>query len=550
MGILAILNRARRIKGRYLTSYSGLILLLGVLLIGGLWTFVQYQIKSDYDRTIAETAKETMNLTRVFEEHVRRVVVDTDKELLNLQLSYKRDESSNSLFAPVEGEMIRDPSQIKIAVYNEQGTVIQSSNLHALAVNRADREYFMVHRDAANQGLYIGKPIIGRNQGLTIIPLTRRINKSDGSFGGIVYISLNADYFVEFYNQIDLGHNQLIALSGTDGFNRARRVGDNLETGQDNRGSEFWKNIQAGNPAATYLATNILDGVTRITSYRVMPDYPLIVSVGKSTQVALVNFERRKQGYNIGASLVSLFIMAFFSLLLNQYVKQQRFNVELSRLERLNLVGEMAASIAHEIRNPLTAVRGYLQWYLHKGKYAELRMSFTTMIEEVDRANGIITEYLSLAKDKAIEFKLGNLNSVLDALFPLLQAEAYNSNHSLKIEKDDIPDIYMDGNEVRQLVLNLVRNGFDAMQPSGVLTIKSFVEGDKVILAVHDTGKGIPQSMRDKLGTPFLTTKDNGTGLGLAMCYQIVGRHGAKIIVETSSEGTTFYVKFKFRRAN
>jgi len=512
--------------------------------------FVQYQIKSDYDRTIIENSKETMNLTSAFEEHVRRVVSDADKELLDLQQTYEQEGISNAAFAIIKEKVKRDPSQMQVAVYNEQGTVIQSSNPKALAMNRSDREYFLMHRDVAGQNLYIGKSIIGRNEGATIIPLTRRINKPDGSFGGIVYVSLKSDYFVDFYNKIDLGQNQLISLSGTDGFNRARRVDDNLETGQDNRGSEFWKNVQAGRPSATYLATNILDGVTRITSYRVMPDFPLIVSVGKSTQVALVNFERRKQGYNIGAALVSVFILIFFGLLLNQHVKRRRINEELLRLDRLNLVGEMAASIAHEIRNPLTTVRGYLQWYLHKDKYAELRISFTTMIEEVDRANGIITEYLSLAKNKSIEFKLGNINNVLDALFPLLQAEAYNSGYALEIDRNDLPDIYMDGNELRQLVLNLVRNGFDAMQPSGTLIIKSYVEGDKVILAVRDTGKGIPQSMMGKLGTPFLTTKDNGTGLGLAMCYQIAGRHGAEIDVKTSSDGTTFYVKFKFRRVN
>ena len=550
MKILTISDMAHTIKRRYLTSYSWLFFLLGVLLIGSLWAFVQYQNKSDYDRTIAENSQETMNLTKAFEEHVRRVVADADKELLNLQQIYERDGISNPAVASFKEKVQRDPSQIMIAVYNEQGVIIQSSNPNAFEKNRSDREYFLFHQGNTSQSLHIGKPIIGRMEGLTIIPLTRRINKPDGSFGGIVYISLKTDYFLDFYNKIDLGPNQLISLSGTDGFNRARRVDDNVENGQDNKGSTFWKNVQAGHTSGTYLATNMLDEVTRITSYRVMPDYPLIVCVGKSTQVALANFERRKQGYIFGAALVSLFILAFFGLMVNWYVKQRRISLELLRLDRLNLVGEMAAGIAHEIRNPLTTVRGYLQWYLLKGKYAELKIPFTTMIEELDRANAIITEYLSLAKNKPIELKLSNINNVLDALLPLLQAEAYNSDHTLQIERNDIPDIYMDGNELRQLVLNMVRNGFDAMQPSGTLTIKSYVERDKVVLAVCDTGQGIPESVLDKLGTPFLTTKDNGTGLGLAVCYQIAARHGAKIDVETSSEGTTFYIKFKFRRVN
>jgi signal transduction histidine kinase len=116
------------------------------------------------------------------------------------------------------------------------------------------------------------------------------------------------------------------------------------------------------------------------------------------------------------------------------------------------------------------------------------------------------------------------------------------------MEIGNIPDIWLAGSELRQLVLNLVRNGFDAMKPGKTLTIKSYVELDKVVLAVHDTGEGIPLAMLDKLGTPFATTKDSGTGLGLAVCYRVAERHGAKIEVETSSEGTTFYVKFELNR--
>jgi len=550
MKMLTILNMPWTIMIRYLTSYSRLVFLLGILLIGGLWVFVEYQIKYDYDRTIQENSQETINIAKTFEEHVRRIVADADKDLLNLNQSYEREGISRSVFTSYVENSVKDPSRTLVAIYNEQGTVVKSSNPQHLMVNHSDREYYRVHEPADSHELYIGLPLVGRINGQTTIPLTRRINKPDGTFGGIVYIGLSTDYFLSYYQKINLGNNQLLSLSGTDGFNRARQVDDNLETGQNIVSGKLWEHIEAGYPHATYVATSMLDGVTRITSYRVMPDYPLIVSVGKSTQVALANFERRKQSSIVGASLVSLLILAFLGLLVNRYAKQQRINGELLRLDRLNLVGEMAASIAHEIRNPLTTVRGYLQWYLHKGKYAELRMQFTTMIEELDRANGIITEYLSLAKNKSIELKLGNINSVLDALFPMLQAEAYNSGHALKIEKHTLPDIYMDGNELRQLVLNMIRNGFDAMPPSGMLTIKSYVERDKVILAVHDTGKGIPPSMMNTLGTPFLTTKDNGTGLGLAMCYQIAARHGAKIDVETSSAGTTFYVKFKFRRVN
>lgn len=103
----------------------------------------------------------------------------------------------------------------------------------------------------------------------------------------------------------------------------------------------------------------------------------------------------------------------------------------------------------------------------------------------------------------------------------------------------------LDEKEIRQLILNLVRNGLEAMPPKKRLKIKTYTEGDEVVLAVQDEGSGIPDELLAKLGTPFFTTKEKGTGLGLAVCYSIANRHKATIIPETGPKGTTFYVRFK-----
>ncbi len=230
-------------------------------------------------------------------------------------------------------------------------------------------------------------------------------------------------------------------------------------------------------------------------------------------------------------------------MILKDITKDKQLEAELHRLDRLNTVGEMAAAIGHEVRNPMTTVRGYLQMMLKK-EYATYREQLTTMIEELDRANTIISDFLSLAKNKTAEMKKDNLNAVISALVPLLQAEALHTGHQLTINAGNVPDFVMDAKEIRQLLLNLTRNAFEAMKPGCELTITTSFANGKVVLSVRDRGKGIPQSVLDKLGTPFLTTKDNGTGLGLAVCYRIIERHGAKIDVETSPAGTTFIISF------
>lgn len=218
---------------------------------------------------------------------------------------------------------------------------------------------------------------------------------------------------------------------------------------------------------------------------------------------------------------------------------------EMARLERLNLVGEMAIGIGHEIRNPMTTVKGFLQLLMTRAEYFKDRDYFELMVSELDRANSIITEFLSLAKDKAVKLRPQNLNHIIQALSPLITSDGMVTDQCIRFELWDIPDIDLDGKEIRQLILNLVRNGFEAMSPGGALTIKTYLDSGEVVLAVKDGGKGIAPEILEKIGTPFFTTKDTGTGLGLAVCYSIAARNNARIEIETGPEGTTFFVRFK-----
>ncbi len=245
-----------------------------------------------------------------------------------------------------------------------------------------------------------------------------------------------------------------------------------------------------------------------------------------------------------------------FGLFLNYYIKEQQKSREyllqaekqkmdsaLSRFDRLNLIGEIAASIGHEVRNPMTTVRGYLQ--LYQKKYEQHTQQFDLMIAEIDRANAIITEFLSLAKNKRVDLKVGNLNTTITNLFPLLQADAFRTGHYLNLQTCDIPDILFDDNEIRQLLLNLFRNALEATPERCTVTIATKLEDQCVQLSVRDTGPGLPELVLENIGKPFITTKETGTGLGLPVCYSIAKRHNAEIDVETGAGGTTFLVKFK-----
>ncbi|KJS18412.1 MAG: hypothetical protein VR69_00895 [Peptococcaceae bacterium BRH_c4b] len=226
-------------------------------------------------------------------------------------------------------------------------------------------------------------------------------------------------------------------------------------------------------------------------------------------------------------------------------LSRKQMEKEMARLDQLNLVGEMAASIGHEVRNPMTTVRGFLQLLSQKEECKGQKEFFELMIEELDRANAIITEFLTLAKDKAVQRELKNLNEMIETLIPLIKADATLADNYVRFQLEEVPYLLLDEKEIRQLILNLVRNGLEAMSPGGYLTIKTYVEENEAILSVQDEGTGIEPDVLDKIGTPFFTTKEYGSGLGLAVCYSIASRHNATIRIETGRRGTTFYVRFK-----
>ena len=238
------------------------------------------------------------------------------------------------------------------------------------------------------------------------------------------------------------------------------------------------------------------------------------------------------------------YLVACYSWADRMQIRRHKFEKELAHLDRLNLIGEMAASIAHEIRNPLTTVRGFLQ-IMERDESDPKRCSrYKLMIEELDRANEIITLYLSLAKNKTLDLRRNNLNHILQTLLPLLQASSLEKGHELVFNPGETIDLLFDTKEIHQLILNLVRNALEAMPKKGVVTIKTHSENNSVILAIQDQGTGIDPEVIEKLGTPFVTTKANGTGLGLAVCYRIAQRHGGTIDFHTRPDGTTVIVRF------
>ena len=237
-------------------------------------------------------------------------------------------------------------------------------------------------------------------------------------------------------------------------------------------------------------------------------------------------------------------------LIINDISEKKKMENELARLEQLNLIGEMAASIGHEVRNPMTSVRGFLQLLKDKPQFELYNEYFNLMIEELDCANHIITEFLSMARHKNVDLRLSNLNAIILSAVPSIRAEVLAQNKELELQLNPIEDLMPDHNEIRQLLYNLSRNALESMAPGKKVIIKTYGKDNQVILAVKDQGSGIPKNIINKIGVPFFTTKEKGNGLGLAVSYSIAARHQGSIQLETSPSGTTFFVSFPLPEAS
>lgn len=227
---------------------------------------------------------------------------------------------------------------------------------------------------------------------------------------------------------------------------------------------------------------------------------------------------------------------------------QRLMEAEAHRAEKLALVGELAAGTAHEIRNPLTSVRGFIQ--LLKNRFsldAPEQDYLEIMLGELDRANGIIKNFLLLAKPQVPKLQLQDLNYILNELIKLVEGETILAEVELHTSfSPDCPLMVMETEAIKQVFLNLVQNAIQAMPTGGKLQI--FTEYNPAantnIVKIIDSGKGIPQHMLSQLGQPFFTTRKSGTGLGLMVSYRIVESHGGKIRVESIEDhGTTFTVE-------
>jgi two-component system sporulation sensor kinase A len=232
-------------------------------------------------------------------------------------------------------------------------------------------------------------------------------------------------------------------------------------------------------------------------------------------------------------------------VIIRDITEKKQVEAVMLQSEKLSVAGQLAAGIAHEIRNPLTAIKGFFK--LLEREMDQKQEYFHIIESELNRIELILSELLLLAKPHKVRIQKVSLDTLLKDVTTLLETQAIMNNvwFEMNLGAKD-PFIQCDDNQVKQVFINLIKNGIEAMSDGGNIFIETEDDGGEVIIRIKDEGSGIPEEIIARLGEPFFTTKTTGTGLGLMITFNIIKNHQGTVCVKSEvNHGSTFEVRFQ-----
>jgi PAS domain S-box-containing protein len=234
-------------------------------------------------------------------------------------------------------------------------------------------------------------------------------------------------------------------------------------------------------------------------------------------------------------------------VVINDITEVKALEARMRQSDRLAALGTLSAGLAHEIRNPLSAIKTFVQLLPRKiSNPAFLDKFQTTVPRELNRINDLIESLLELARPPKLEFKMTSLSGCLSQVEDLYRDKLEAANITLAISQEEfLPELYADREHLVRALSNIVSNALEAMPEGGNLTVTAEELAGGVVVQFTDSGVGIDEATKDKIFNPFFTTKDTGTGLGLAMTHKIIQEHGGNIEVDSViGKGTIFTLRF------
>ncbi|MEK4972389.1 HAMP domain-containing sensor histidine kinase [Niallia sp. FSL R7-0648] len=245
----------------------------------------------------------------------------------------------------------------------------------------------------------------------------------------------------------------------------------------------------------------------------------------------------------LGTQLLLLFLFLLFQ---KRMKDQELYYVQVKQAEKLRTTGQLAAAVAHEIRNPITVVKGFIQLHEKDKEIPEhIKKQYKLMLDELEAAETVISDFLSLAKPSETKTEIISVKLALHTVMDLLNSYAMNDTIHIELESETDYKIQCNIMEFKQLFVNLLKNAIEASQPGDTIHVKLIGELDELKIVIIDNGTGMNEEQLEQIGTPFYSLKAKGTGLGLMICYNIIEKYDGTIRFKSEEgKGTEVTVTF------
>ncbi|MBC7538901.1 MAG: GHKL domain-containing protein [Bacteriovorax sp.] len=501
---------------------------------------------------------QSSNLTEVLEGQISTSFKKIDLILMELQdqfsidqvLTPKKSYTYNKLLLNHKNRL---PEVLSIKAVDQDGEFIGDDLGFLAKSNLRDREYFQYLKNSNKDELKISRPVISKTTGKWVMVLARPILSKVGKFRGLILATIPLDFYREMFSAINIGPKGVITLYGFDHFVYARIPWSDEHFGKVIKlAPQIDDLVNGSNHSTSYLSSSRIDNVERIVTGRKIGNYHFTVLVGLAVKDFLYAWKLRTFIYII---LILVLFSGFAFFLLNflhslELVEEQRkLAIQSAKLSSL---GEMASGIAHEINNPLTIISALAMTIKRPTSEIEsdkkLNDSLDKIIKTVDRIAKIIKGLRTFARDSFNDPAVAiSIKHIIDSILDLCGERLKNNGIALRI----IPfqDLIIECREVQivQVIMNLLNNSLDALEDTNGkwIEIKITDMGDRVTIAISDSGKKIPEAIIQKMMQPFFTTKavGKGTGLGLSISKGIIESHNGRFTIDSNAIHTTFIIE-------
>ncbi|MGE5517390.1 MAG: sensor histidine kinase [Bacteroidota bacterium] len=530
----------------------------GIFILALLWLGLAWDLGRERDHVLAQAEADNANLARAFQEHIRRTIAGLDQALVYIESAYEEDPANFHLKEMVARSGIVRNVSVQLAIIGADGVLVDSTVPGFSPIDLSDREHFAVHKNLASDRLFISKPVLGRASGRWSIQLTRRLDNADGSFAGVVVLSLDPQYLSDFYGSIDVGSRGAILLVGRDGLIRAASdgsVGRELPAGMA-------QSLFVANGDGTQRVNGPLDQERRIASFRAMNDLSLAVWVGRSQNEVLSGHADTVRAYllvGIGVTAVlGAALLTLYKLVRRQEAIARDLSLKkaelLSSRERLRRyvadLERIAEVAAHDLQEPLRRVVAYAQLlstHAQNALDAESRDYVAHVVSGAQRMRKLVQDLEAFV---AVDH-MPSADAVVSPTGPVgaatasLAEEIRQSGATVLI--DALPSVAADERSLTEIFTQLIDNALRYRSPDRkpLIHVSARREEDFAVFSVRDNGQGIEDGQLPRVFEIFhrLHAVDgrSGTGIGLAIVRRMVERLGGRVWVDSAvGQGSTF----------